>query len=395
MSDQQKATAALEFFAKWLEFSKRALNIIAPKCPIFPAEKRTRPWLDGEGPQGILEHFTGGPNGVASIRWANENTQNTSSSWHITVFDRLLPALEELQQDFPDIFCAFATTAILHADITKGTWHGNWTNAVTLGIENRNMGLVNRDHDTGHLYRVKHGKNRNAVKMYAPNRKMASSLAAMRTGKVWEDYTVGQILTNLAIGRLVRAWRGCKLNPNWILPHSAVCHQKVDTGPAFPLHALRRAIYNPDFDAVFRAYLSRVFIERPPKIDDADITHYDFSAVEAWHHTTHRGLHGSKFKLKVKKGPASKSETKWLISHGGLLHLLEYDVPADIDTAQHVIENLQALRLATAIYQRASHYTKKTPLEIDGSMGPKTARHIQKHAGKTFKAAVVQGCIKE
>jgi hypothetical protein len=142
MSEEQKSKDALTFLSLWQTFSDAALKVLAPNCPIRPPDKRTRPWADPKGPRGILFHYTGGPNGIASIRWCNENPNNNSSSWHVTVFDRLLPQLDHLQEKFAEVFMAFPTTAILHAPITRGTWHGNWTNDFTFGIENRNMGRV-------------------------------------------------------------------------------------------------------------------------------------------------------------------------------------------------------------------------------------------------------------
>jgi hypothetical protein len=186
---------------------------------------RTRPWKHGK-PRGLLYHYTGGPSAIKSMRWANHpGWGNEVSSWHVTVLDRipdnivgkiwLKHASQELRRLFP-------VPVVIMADWARGTWHGNWSNDVTLGIENRNAGYSKAAEKSG--------------------KELVS------TGKrQWEPFTREQMVANINIGRLANHLFG--LDPMLILPHQCVWATKNDTGPCFPIHDVRKAIM-ADWDPV-------------------------------------------------------------------------------------------------------------------------------------------------
>jgi hypothetical protein len=160
------------------------------------------------------------------------------------------------------------------------------------------------------------------------------------------------------------------------------------------MQALRRAIYNPQFTEVFKRYLDKISISRNLKLDNTDIALDSPSQDDLLHYTTHRGKHSSNPRLRIRTGEVTQGELHWLMSHGALLHLLEYNTPDTILTELDIKQNLQDIRLACAIYQRASQYSRREPLIIDGTFGKKTAQHIEKKARRTYKDQVVDTHLK-
>jgi len=222
---------AQEFFKQWRQFSVEALKILAPTCPSSPPKSKTRPWHpDGKGfAVGLLCHYTGGLDGVASIRWFNENKENKGSSCSSVVFDTCYKQLEELCIKYPLVNIYLPVTALLIADISYATWHGNWVNSRCFGIENRNLGLLEKRGTK--FYR--------SGKLYTK----AKTPIVIRN-QWWEPYTKEQIIANINIGRMIRAIQEGLFDPSWVIPHSAIWATKSDTGSAFPMYNIRAAIFS-------------------------------------------------------------------------------------------------------------------------------------------------------
>ena len=254
---------AEEFFLQWNAFSKAALAILAPHCPMTPGDK-VRPWDDGEGPNGLMVHYTGGPNGIASICWANENAENTGSSWHCTVLDCRLQEIEDIWNSFPMVVAYLPVTAILHAKLDMGTWHGNAGNKYCFGLENRNLGLLTES--GGKIYRQAGSKR------YYPKDGKEPVLVY---GKWWEPYTQEQLIANINIGRMLKYWRGEKFIPNWVIPHQFIRGCKSDTGSAYPMIHVRNAIFNDvPIESIkwLKDYQNALVLPYP---DDEDVLDYD------------------------------------------------------------------------------------------------------------------------
>jgi hypothetical protein len=183
--------------------------------------ERTRPWRTPGGPEGIAYHYTGGLNGVKSLRWFNDSRwRNRSSSAAVLVFDRLIPALASTWRRH-DVSAIFRVPTIILADISKSTWTTNWANNRCLGVENRNAGT--RFYDEAAL-----GKPR-----------------VFRAGHFWEPYTREQLEANILLGRMFRALRGDHVfKPEWVVGHSQIWATKRDPGPCFPLFPIRDAIWS-------------------------------------------------------------------------------------------------------------------------------------------------------
>lgn len=376
---------ALCFFEKWREFSLEALALLAPSCPDVPGFRqggkwveKTRRWKDGKGPCGIIYHYTGGDNGIASLRWGNENSLNTMSSWHATVFDRRLPKLEALHAAYPEVSDHLPVTALLHAPIIKGTWHAGWANSRCFGIENRNVGyLTERGGVWGRLRKRRAGSHH-----FQPlaDQSRALSFGARR----WESYTRGQIEANIVIGRMLYAWRGCDFDPSWVLPHSAVWWDKRDTGPAFPMEWVRNAI----FSSVPLEALS--WIRSWPRLaetEGGDGGEYVEPVIDmegALEHDIFRSVETGTFDHDYQPVSSiafdARAGTGWrdhLAAVRQNLRFLGYFVPhAEAPHDPRIMGT--ELRLATRIFQSSTHakgYQAKA-LKVDGIPGAKSRQAI-------------------
>jgi len=186
---------------------------------------RTKRWDNATHPTGIIYHYTGGVSGLNSMKWGNDPTyKNTVCSWHVLIFDRIPPgSIGDLwvKMADKDMRHLFPVPAIIMSEWKWATWHGNWTNGRCLGIENRNAGY---SQDAAGLAKL--GKGGILIK-----------------GRLWEPFTREQIVANVNMGHLIYAWNNLALDPQWILPHSAVWAEKSDTGPMFPIHLVRKHVF--------------------------------------------------------------------------------------------------------------------------------------------------------
>lgn len=234
-----KKEKAYEIYTCLKDISEKILK----KCkmlpePILPVN-RTRPWQKG-GPSGILYHYTGGPNGLKSMKWGNKPSWgNTGSSWHVTVFDRVEDnIIGSLWSDLCPFWLRslFPVPTIIMASWDRGTWHGNWTNKFLIGVENRNTGHSGYAKLKGGLAAL--GKNGMII-----------------NGKEWEPYTKEQIVSNISIGIIAKGMFDLFI-PDNILSHQCVWATKSDTGVLFPLGNIRNAIFGNRKRSWLKGYVS-------------------------------------------------------------------------------------------------------------------------------------------
>lgn len=375
----EKGEHALAFFKEWLEFTKAALAIVAPNCPITPQFKRNgevvhkcRPWGnpgDGAGPVGLIYHYTAGPNGIASMRWGNENPTNSGSSWHCTVLDHRIDKLEEARKDFPLVRTYLPVTAFLHADIKWGTWHGNWTNSRTFGLENRNVGYVaERDGQYGRAYRKKDGSA--GFRLIADQKR-----AVLLHGRWWESYTREQLIANINIGKMLRAWRGCNFDPTWVLPHSAIWWGKSDVGPAYPMELVRDTVFSDIPTDVLQWLNDYTASATVPFIDEEDDSVRDTTRaaeVDTFDHA-YEPLSAKDF-----DDIAGTDWRDYLPALRDNFRILGYYIPhaeAPFDERQLEVE----LRWATRIFQTSTQSPsfKGAALKVDGVPGQKTREAVE------------------
>jgi len=160
---------------------------------------------------------------VGALRWANHpKWGNSTSSWHVTIDDRIQGPVGDIWAKADRALLElFPVPTIIMADFRYGTWHGNWTNDSTIGVENRNSGYSGKSKLKGGIRSI--GKTSISV-----------------NSKDWEEYTRDQMVCNVNIGRMVNGLY--KIDPDWVLTHQCVWWPKLDTGPAFPIHDLRSSV---------------------------------------------------------------------------------------------------------------------------------------------------------
>jgi len=193
-----------------------------PHYPVI----RTKKWKHGI-PRGLLYHYTNGPDGLKSMKWGNDPSWgNKGSSWQVTIFDRITSdKVGELWVKLcsKDLRIMFPVPVIIMADFRWSTWHGNWTNDMTMGVENRNCGYsgwtrVDKKNGIEKLGKEPH----------------------IEGGRKWEPYTREQMVCNVNLGRMVHAM--FSLDPDWIMSHQCIWATKGDTGLAYPIHDVRSAV---------------------------------------------------------------------------------------------------------------------------------------------------------
>jgi hypothetical protein len=202
---------------------------------------RTCQFLEVDGQRryrGILFHFTADASMIGALRWANHvGWGNEVSSWHTQIADRINDDVvgEEWVKLDKEVLLLFPVPTVILADHRWGTWHGNWTCNVTLGVENRNLGP--------------------SVK----SRILSLGKEPFQVGTsryLWEPYTREQIICNINYGRMANALINDRMDPDWILSHQCVWASKWDTGPHFPMHAIREAILDSKRPLTYYGWLS-------------------------------------------------------------------------------------------------------------------------------------------
>lgn len=184
-------------------------------------------------PIGMAFHYTGGPSGLKSMKWFNHpGWGNTVSSAHVLIFDHVPDNfIGEAWDAAPDkLKELFPVPTLLLAGWRYGTWCTNWVNKQCFGVENRNVGK-----NTQYMTTSTEGNF-----LTVNGKEIVRMLAA-----VWEPYTREQIICNINLGRVLQAWTGNNLDPDYIFGHSSVWATKSDPGPDFPLHLIRGAIFSP------------------------------------------------------------------------------------------------------------------------------------------------------
>ncbi len=220
MIDTQEAK---EFFEQWRGWSVEVLE--AWGIPTNTDNRRS--WNRGN-PVGEMKHFTAGTGLIGTCRWGNSES-NDKCSFPIVVGDRVLDGIKPM----PDLVSKYmCVTAVMLSDLDRGHWHGNWTNGITVGVENRNAGPLCKKGDKFFWWAREFDVEKMGKKPVEID------------GRWYEPYTAEQLVSNIWLTRLlVAAYREEEhpFDPRWIIPHSAVAWGKTDTGRAFPMNLVRGA----------------------------------------------------------------------------------------------------------------------------------------------------------
>ncbi len=205
----------------------------ALKIPTGPG-KKTRRWNTvHEGvlvPVGVTEHYTAGTGWKGSCLWLN-SPKNTGSSCHFVLADRLPPQYKDVMEDL-----GLPALVIQLAKLDRGTWHGNWSNGMCIGFENRNAGILKYKNGKWYWWPKNWTTEFNTTKM--------GKTPINIDGLWWEPFTVEQIKANIIIGQWLYCLYDGRMDRRWFIPHSGIAKGKRDTGRAFPLDLVREAIFD-------------------------------------------------------------------------------------------------------------------------------------------------------
>lgn len=343
--EQKNSALEKDIYTELQVLSWQILDKIGCKREPHAPVVRTRPWKNGETPQGVAYHYTGGPSGLKTTHWFNDPAWgNMGSSCHVLIFDRIPDndiGYMWAQAD-PKLLDLFPVPALILADWCWGTYCTNWTNGYTLGVENRNCG-----------YNIKpQGK-------YDIESIGKTPTAANR--RLWEPYTKEQIAANINIGRLVKSYAGDEFDSDWVIGHSMVWSIKSDPGPVFPLHLIRHAI--TDDDAPEKLSWVDAYDDAPTTIEDDP----------EWEANKDERDNIEKFWLQSEKSISSENGKKEWVNNA--LYQMGYPCLTMPDDAIF-------RKFVSWFQQSTSAYAKvgrdSDVLSVDGDAGPKTQDVLQK-----------------
>ena len=194
---------------------------------------RVREWLEGHA-IGVTEHYTAGTGWSSTCNWLN-GTANTGSSCHFLIADRMPTNIPESVKAIMARMGLKVLVIMLSDGLSKGTWHGNWSNSRNVGIENRNAGCLKFKDSKWYWW------PKNWTTQF-PHEELGKT-PQLIDGRYWEPYTVGQIEANILVCQALFCMVNGDMDRRWFLPHSAFSQGKMDTGRAFPLDLVREAVF--------------------------------------------------------------------------------------------------------------------------------------------------------
>jgi N-acetyl-anhydromuramyl-L-alanine amidase AmpD len=185
----------------------------------------------GGMPCGAIQHYTASnaayskkrPYGrypVLRTRFARGSRQGVGV--HFIIWDSLIPRFKEFQDRYPMLVDMPAEVAFMGDD--QAFWHAGSANRWAYGIEIRNLGKLTGKGDNFFWSR---GRNR------------YHGRKPIKVGNSWwEPYTRVQMEATLWVNRLMCALH--PIGPERFLGHTHVSNTRIDPGPHFPIHEMRR-----------------------------------------------------------------------------------------------------------------------------------------------------------
>lgn len=325
-----------QFTALWVE---RVIGGgIEPQSP-WVCEK----WSYGE-PNGAVIHYTADPDPARVMRWFITQSYDARVSAHAIVLPRWDETTREIASGFRAIECLSAPI-LQPVEPSKEAWHATWANGWAYGIENVNPGELQSRGGEFFWWRP---RNRSALEWTSKWDAVEGDPLPL-LGRWWAPYPREQILANVELLRWVDEYfDGALKDHARIVGHEQVQQNKRDPGPAYPIHAVRRAFFQGDYQALDEH--ARDLVYGQSWRDHLVCEWYELASPQkAW----------AKFSEDVTGRKVVRSQ--WDI--WGLLlliqELLGYSTSADTDD------------LSIRIFQRAMG------LEADGIVGPLTWRALQ------------------
>lgn len=237
------------FFDQLTEFSRRVFKKMG-----LPEDGSPWGMATLGRPKGGILHYTADDDMQRVLRWFCLPGMSAKASAHVVIGDRKYDWAEGLDTDL-DLVHALPVTVVQCRPVTATAWHATWTNPTAYSIENINMGEVRRNRSNQYVWwasdwtAVWH-TDKTPQAMY---------------GRIWEPYTLGQALANVAVMIAVNAYHDGSLLRGWLVGHDcvqgihtpgALNHDKRDLGPTFPIHEVRQAIFgDKPLEAVSQTFL--------------------------------------------------------------------------------------------------------------------------------------------
>lgn len=146
------------------------------------------------------------------------------------VWDTIIPRFKEIRDRYPLLSDMPAEVAYMGDDLAF--WHAGSANRWAYGIEIRNIGKLTRS-SAGDFF-WNHGKTRYVGR------------PPIKVGKSWwEPYSRVQMEAVLWVNRLMAAVH--PIRPERFLGHTHISNTRIDPGPHFPIHEMRRySVLEPD-----------------------------------------------------------------------------------------------------------------------------------------------------
>lgn len=202
----------------------------------------SEPWDSGQ-PKGAVLHYTADPDPVRVMRWFLIEGHNARVSAHAVVLKQWTPELRMLASGFSEI--ERLSAPILQAvGPDKEAWHATWTNGWAYGIELVNPGRLECRQGQFFWWRPRNGSAADWTSLW----KTEEGEPIPLLGHWWAPYPRQQVVAAVELLRWVDDYfDGCLSDRSRIVGHEHVQGGKMDPGPAFPIHAARKALFDHDY----------------------------------------------------------------------------------------------------------------------------------------------------
>lgn len=205
----------------------------------------SEPWAHGQ-PKGCVIHYTADPDPVRVMRWFVEQQLDARVSAHAIVLPQWTAELRDLAIGFSAIR-ELAAPILQAVPPQKEAWHATWANGWAYGIENINPGQLQCRGGEFFWWRPRNGSAADWTSKW--NIRDGEPIPLL--GRWWCPYPRDQILANVQLLRWVHDYfDGCFSERVRFLGHEHVQRNKLDPGPAYPMHALRRAFFEASTEAL-------------------------------------------------------------------------------------------------------------------------------------------------
>jgi hypothetical protein len=226
-----------QFTALWV---REYLGSYDPESPWH-----SEPWGHGQ-PKGAIIHYTADPDPVRVMRWFLLREHNARVSAHAIVLPGWTEETRKLAAGFSEIE-KLSAPVLQAVGPDKEAWHATWTNGWAYGIENVNPGRLQCRRGQFFWWRPRNGSAADWTSTWD----ISCGEPIPLVGQWWAPYPRPQVAANVELLRWVHDYfDGCFVDRSRILGHEHVQGNKWDPGPAYPIHAVRRALFDHQYQEI-------------------------------------------------------------------------------------------------------------------------------------------------